>query len=732
MWLILFTPLFHIPSLMFPGTSSKLIVFLSAISILLFGVFVRGDKLNIQRVRHPLILALGMLWGVTLLSTIFSINPWLSWWGNISRASGFIIITAVLIMVLIIVSQVNRLQVYKILSLMSVIGGLAGLYAIGQKIGLPELLHNTFIYASTSSRVDATFGNPLFLGSFLLITIFISLFWILNSTHLKTKILHGSFLVIQIIALLLTASRGPFLGLIIGLAIFGFLYLKEIFKWSPTTKRVISWVVFSGLLLLALIFVLRAPLGIERLFDFRIQGTIKQRLLTYDSVLQGVLDRPLLGYGIDNVYVAFDRNYNPELSAFGYGETFFDRAHNIFIDQLATSGVLGLISLLMLGMIIFYYLFKFLRTANDRSDKIISIMFVSILTAYVIQGMTSFDVITNFVYGGILLVLVVVLVSKQEEGVRSRIRQKGWLYFGRMILGAICLVPIFIWYWPTYSSAGLAGLALAQHRRGAEELADTNYSKALQYNSPFTYEMVAYGYASHIKNYANIYDAKGKKEVARQVLLNGIAVEEKFLEWEPENLQIKSFLASLNVVLTAYDKDVMRGQELFEELVTDHPNRFFLYLTWGDILVSARRPEEAISKLEHARTMVGATAEVDMWMGIANTITHINDNQAAESFHIAAEKRLAGGVQLNQILVDMIVELLVEKKQWQDAIYYRDWGIKHNGKNPDAMANLAVLYANDGQYIKAKKLAEEIIKSFPDYSDDAQTFIRSLPLTPDP
>lgn len=69
-------------------------------------------------------------------------------------------------------------------------------------------------------------------------------------------------------------------------------------------------------------------------------AVIRRRLVAWEAGLEGFLERPLTGWGVENFHLAFDRFADPEF--YRTGTPFkWDRAHNVLVGALAEAGVLG-------------------------------------------------------------------------------------------------------------------------------------------------------------------------------------------------------------------------------------------------------------------------------------------------------------------------------------------------------------------------------------------------------
>lgn len=175
-------------------------------------------------------------------------------------------------------------------------------------------------------------------------------------------------LLIHLVTAVLSQSRGPWLGLLAGVAL---VLLLLAVRGAPRVVRVgLFGALVGGLLALVGMNVPGTPLEglkqvpqVGRLANLAETetGTGRVRLLVWQASVELLTQRPaagltpdgfsalrpLVGYGPESFYFTFTKVFPPELWLWeGYGST-PDRAHNEIIDQLAMQGALGLLSWLL-------------------------------------------------------------------------------------------------------------------------------------------------------------------------------------------------------------------------------------------------------------------------------------------------------------------------------------------------------------------------------------------------
>jgi tetratricopeptide (TPR) repeat protein/O-antigen ligase len=202
-------------------------------------------------------------------------------------------------------------------------------------------------------------------------------------------VLDGFILTIQLMCIFFTKSRGPWIGLLVGLFVFVFILgvrRRLTWLWAGT-----AGVAAAGILFLAVMNVSAGPLAplrdipyvgrLGRVFETE-TGTGKVRVLIWEGVLDLIgrhepiglppedLDgwniiRPLLGYGPESMYVAYNRFYPPDLAHYEARNASPDRSHNETFDALAMTGWIGFIAYMFLFGSLFYYGLKWLGFAQD-------------------------------------------------------------------------------------------------------------------------------------------------------------------------------------------------------------------------------------------------------------------------------------------------------------------------------------------------------------------------------
>ena len=210
-----------------------------------------------------------------------------------------------------------------------------------------------------------------------------------GSAHYVMAAFYGLAVLVELAAILFSQSRGPQLGLMAGLVVFAFLYAMKM------NSRIL-WYTGLGLAVLAMLslvlinlpgsparnwpYVGRMATIVEEVGSARVRTLIWQgaRQLIgqhtpldvpgrYTDNLNAI--RPLIGYGPDAMYVAYNRFYPPDLAHVEARNASPDRSHNETFDALVMTGILGYLAYWVVFYTIIYVALLYLKVIDERHGK---------------------------------------------------------------------------------------------------------------------------------------------------------------------------------------------------------------------------------------------------------------------------------------------------------------------------------------------------------------------------
>ena len=150
-----------------------------------------------------------------------------------------------------------------------------------------------------------------------------------------------------------------------------------------------------------------------------VEGTAGTRLMSWQIAIESWQEKPVFGWGINNFFYAFNEHYRPEFLEHGWGETWFDNAHNIVVNTLATQGVLGVVTYLgIFGAAVWMLIVGYRAGRTDQATLVFGFGFLS---AHLTQAAFVFENPTSYLYFFFTLALLnqssapAVTLSKGEK-----------------------------------------------------------------------------------------------------------------------------------------------------------------------------------------------------------------------------------------------------------------------------------------------------------------------------
>lgn len=224
--------------------------------------------------------------------------------------------------------------------------------------GLLQSLGYDFVNWGSYSRIFSTFGNPNFYSPFVLL--FLPLYFVLF--YKTRKALYGIITVLALWNIYASRTRGAMLGTAFILIVFFSIELIKKLK-----IRFVYFVLTVGFVLAAFTFYTSYRHGENLSFIKNFNGTMKERVVIWQSALRAPRSAQLFGYG----YGSFKRYFPHYASMFftlheGNPNIMPSYAHNEYVEQIFEVGAIGL-SIFLLAFFTPIY-FRLQRRANGKED----------------------------------------------------------------------------------------------------------------------------------------------------------------------------------------------------------------------------------------------------------------------------------------------------------------------------------------------------------------------------
>ena len=330
--------------------------------------------------------------GALAVATVFGIDPLMSFYSGIERSTGLLFwfhlgaLYAVLTGVLH-----SRRDWNAFLAVAAMVATLVSLAHLSEVAGLRVVLGSTG---------GSTIGNSSFFGAYLLLNMMFVGVLAVRSTMRRSRLLVLSVFVLLVMTLLSTTAYASIYAFFGGGVLFAALAL-----WQSARSRAGRLTAAGLVVALVLTFVSIVTLAFvpgSAVREAIIDQTGEARFVVWDIALEGVAERPVFGWGPENVPAVITRHYDPCFGSLRCDENpWFDRVHSKPLDLLLDAGLVGLMVFVLLWAALVRGLFRRLR----EGDLAASVLLAG-LAAYVVQNLTVFDSLTVLLMWIVALALV--------------------------------------------------------------------------------------------------------------------------------------------------------------------------------------------------------------------------------------------------------------------------------------------------------------------------------------
>ncbi len=418
-----FLPLLVTGSLFFPYITGKNFAFRIIVEI----IFAAWVLLALYDARYRpqfswILAAFGGFVSIMLVANVFGESPVRSFWSNFERMEGWITLVHLLAYFVVAAAVLTTEKLWDwFFNASLAAASVVSLYAGFQLLGRVDIMQGGL-------RIDATLGNAIYMAVYMLFHAFIALFMMTRTNIMQLRILYGGLALVFMFLLVQTATRGTILGLVGGLAVTG-LYIALFSKGNVLLRK-------AALLGLVLVVAISAAFYMARDTAFVRESPILSRVASisleagatrftiWSIALEGVAERPILGWGQGNFDYVFNKYYRPSLYA---QEPWFDRVHNIILDWMVAGGVLGLAAYLSIWLAALYYLFVRPLLKKDETFSVLERgILLGLLAGYAIHNIFVFDNLISYFFFGTMLVFIHTRVGSPIPAL-SRIRIDGMM-----------------------------------------------------------------------------------------------------------------------------------------------------------------------------------------------------------------------------------------------------------------------------------------------------------------
>jgi tetratricopeptide (TPR) repeat protein/O-antigen ligase len=643
---------------------------------------------------------------IIFIADIFGENPYKSIWSNYERMEGFVLIAHLLLFYIVVSSILNTKDLWnKFLNTNIGASMLMTVYGVFQLAGV-------FKINQGGARVDGTFGNAAYFAIYLVFNIFLSIYMLSDSKIEKwKKWVYSGVILAETIMLYFTATRGAILGFIGGLVVTGILvFWNE--KENKTIKNISKYIlgsvvviVLAFLLIKDTNFVKNSPVlsrfSTLSYSEFKTQG----RYFVWPMAINGIKERPILGWGQENFNFVFNKNYNPQM--FGQ-EEWFDRTHNVVLDWMIAGGLLGFLAYSSIYLALFYYIWRKQSSLKSSEKSILT----GLVVAYIFHNLFVFDNIISYVL--FFTVLAMITYENKTEVNTGEFNKKKFSddSVNYVVLPSAVVLTIALIYFvnvPAISANTKLIKAMTPQKDGV--------SKNIEYFKQ-VFDEKSFGDSEAVEQvvtYATQF--AGQTSVTEQVRqeIYSLAKEklEKKISEKPNDARYLVFAGSFYNRFGQYDEAIKH----LEKSLMESPKKQTIHFELGSSYLGKRDYQKAFELFKKAYDLKPENKESQILYAIGAIYTSNKQVLDEMSSKISQETILNDNRFLNTY---------ANLGDYNTVINILNVRI---GRNPNSRQDrlfLASAYVNMGQKARAISTIEEIIKLDPSFKAEGEFYIQQI------
>ncbi len=676
------------------------------------------DQVYRPRLSYIWYAILGLL-GVMFIANLFGEYSPKSFWSNYERMEGWVTLLHFSMYFVVLGSALTTEKLWnRFFNVALVAAVIMSLYALGQVSGVTE------VSQGANWRVDGRLGNSSYLGVYMLFHIFIAAWLLIRTKAINLKILYGGLIALFVFILTQTGTRGAVYGLIGG-SILAFLYLAIM---APKGAAIKKWAL-GGLLVVVLLvggvwsirdteFVKNSPVLSRFAGTTLSEGNI--RFMVWQMAIEGVKERPILGWGQENFSYVFNKYYNPAL----YGaEPWYDRTHNIFFDWLIAGGVLGLFAYLAILISSLWYSVLqpfYVRLKNGVDTHIhFSVyeqaLILGLLAAYMFHNLFVFDNLASWIFYAVVLALIHSRVSYEWKSISSiTFSQAVW---HNVVLPSGAVVLLLTIYFVNVPSMLAAQNIIDAYRATGVSPKLEMFEKAFNRGGFADQEI----FEQTAQVGGQLYSNPAASESDKEAIVNLFTrLEGEMMAKKPNDARL--YIVASNFYRTMGDLNLtMSSLDKAEKL---SPNKQAIKEEQGVVYMMAGRSEEAIERFQTAYELDERNERGKVRLATAYLFA---DNQAEFEKLINLETLHENPGLLSVVINEpLLLSVAYQKKDYPLLEFITKERIQVAPSEQGLRTNLAALYFEQGKYGDARTVIEKAIAEIPAFKAEGEALLEEI------
>lgn len=728
-FLLPFLPLIVSNSLFFPFITGKNFAFRVIVEVIFAAWVILALADSKYRIRFSYILAsVAAFLGVMAVANGLGEAPHKSFWSNYERMDGYVTIFHLGLYLVVAGSILHAERLWNAFWNTSIVVAIfMTLYGFCQLSGSTSCP----IGQGGDFRIDGRMGNAAYLAIYMFFHVFISALLMVRA---KSPIMRAMYVILSIaftFILFQTATRGTMAALAGGIMLAA-AYIA-LFERQNALVRKIAIAMVLGVVALGTSFYVvkdseyvQSNTVLSRLATVYSLEQLTTRLTIWNLAIEGVKERPVLGWGQENFNYVFNQHYKANL----YNqEPWFDRVHNLALDWLIAGGIVGFLAYVAILLSALYYIV--IRPFTNPEEESFSVIergvLLGLIGGYVAHNLLVFDNLISYFFFFSVLAMVHSRFSK-EIPFCARMRMSDDVVKNIAVpVTAVCLVAMV--YFVNIPSLNASSLLIKSFQTPDAEQRLAVFERSLKEGS-----------------FAN-------QEIREQL----VRAAQLVIQSQELPVEIKKANPKLSdqEVMTRADgirkKYIALAESELNKQIQETPNDVRILVFQSSFYRVIGKPKEAVEILERAvelspekQQVLFELALAQMQMGdmvsskevLKNAFELETKNEQARMLYASSAIYTDDSALLNELITpeyknaymmnDSILRALSDKKKYAELTDLMKLRIEKNPSDLQLYVSLAYVHYQSNKVDDAVRILEDAIKMFPEFKKQGGQYIEQI------
>lgn len=713
------TPFFVFNNLLFPYITSKQLPFNVIVEVMMvFWAVLLVKYPQYRPKKNWITISMAAFFAALFVSASLGVDFNLSFWGDIERMLGVFHLLHFFVFYLIIITVFRSEVDWQIL-----IAGLVG----------SATLEAIYAVANSGANNYGTLGNTSYISGQMIFGIFFAIYLMYKHRNWGAWLGYLAAIAFMFTSFVNAGTRGAFVGLAFGLGLIAF--LSSMYTSNKKIKYASLGFIGFIVILTSLIFINKDAAWVtsNKFFNRVAQinfssSTFQTRLYSWKAAGKDFPSHPFFGTGYGNFAISFDKYLDPKF--FTYEATYFDHAHNNLVDIGSTTGLVGLISYLLMFVAMGYYLVR-LQKSGTVDRGLISVVW-GLIAAYFIQNIVLFDSFVTY-FALMILFGLVYWYSHQNDTISEKDEPTNnaeflaWLLVGAAMLFIAWQYNINTWKMLTKT---IEGQIVMSQTNDLGKVVDT-YKEAYVYNSPLERD----SRTSLIQLVAQQAPAlvKMPKDKAEGVIAFVENLSYENLAYNPNDsftlmmsAQMYSAFASYYAQTgnqVKYAEYSAKAEKAIDRAIETNPGRPTNYFFKAQLYLNRGQKDEAVRLLQKAVALNPDYAESSCQLGRVYMYLG-KSKEAFKALDTCVDR--GGSASLPGDQLQTLAKHYYDAKDYKRTILIYEYETTVSPKEGRLWAALADMYRLSGEKAKAIEAATKAGAADPTLKSGADQFIQNL------